>query len=160
MIKEVIIADKLSGGVFGEASLGLAGIVAIFLALCIPALFAFAPFEAAPKLEQYALKNPNTIKGKFAKFYSASIPKKAVDFVAKLPPVKLKNYKIDWVYGAIYFVAGWLIIAIETALLLGLGFLLATKCSSLLKTSPVILFWSPLFFGMTYLILGCFLAAK
>lgn len=159
MLKEVLIADKLSGGVFGEASLGIAKLVVYAMLICIPSMLIFAPLGTAPKIERYAQKNPNSFKGKVAKYYTATIPQKAVDVFAGLPPVKLKGYSIDWVQGAYFFVAGWLIVLGGSALLLGLGYLLATRCSSLLKTSPGILLWTPLLTGIAYVLLGWYLGS-
>ncbi len=159
MLRKVVAADKLSGGTFSEASLVIAKIVVFASLTCLPPMILFSSLELTPKLEQYAQKNPNSFKGKTAKFYRATIPQKAVDIWSQLPPVRSKGYTIDWIRGAYYFLAGWLIIATGGALLLGLGFLLAKKFSGLLKTSPQILLWTPLLAGMAYFALGFYLAA-
>lgn len=159
MLREVAAADKLSGGALSEGSLAIAKVIVAILMMCIPAMIVFMPLDVAPNLEKYVQKNPNSFRGTVAKIYKATIPQKAVDIWASLPPVKRKGYEIDWVLGAYYFLAGWLIIAIGTALLLGLGFLLATRCSGILKTSPRILLWTPLLAGVIYLAIPFYLGA-
>ena len=159
MLKEVVAVDKLSGGAFSEGSLAIAKIIVWALFACLPSMTVFMPLDAAPKINRYAQQNPDSFKGKVAKYYGATIPQKAVEIWTGLPPVKLKGYKIDWARGAYYFLAGWVFLLVCSALLVGLGYLLAIRCSTLLKTSPGILLWTPLLAGMAYLALGIYLGA-